>query len=414
MKTKLKIVKDAAAELLGFPWSKPTEPKARSTTSSGFQETVTDTDLLNMFTRNPTANAVVADVAYDAVGEFQVTTMEGEQDKEMDLQVQEIFEDMMELQLKKALLFTRLYGYCGILIGYADGKKLEEPANLKSQISYMQVIPKPWIDEVALKKDEDGNIRIPLELDKYEVNMGEATKKTSIDASRILHITNRSIKEESLIGESSLLRIFDALTVIRSMVWGTGQAMWRNGGGLTVFIAPDSEDSQAQIDAIDEVATDINAMTVLTMPPGTEVVTGSTGALNPKEYFDVITKQVAIGSRIPTSILTGSQAGTLTASEKDRVDYSQLLASIQDTVLTPALNDLIHRLQETGQVQSNGAFRIAWERTPIRALEEAKEKEILSRTELYEKQARLEEANAKNAELDYKEKKDQMAMWEVV
>lgn len=413
MNTKLKLVKDAAAELLGFPWSKPAEPKARSTTSSGFQETVTDADLLSIFTRNPTANAVVADVAYDAVGEFQITTMAGEPDKEMDLQVQEIFEGMMEWQLKKALLFTRLYGYCGILIGYADGEKLKEPADKKSRIKYLQVIPKPWIDEVVQKKDAEGNIQIPLELDKYEVNMGEATKKTSIDASRILHITNRSIREESMIGESSLLRIFDALTVMQSMVWGTGQAMWRNGGGLTVFIAPDSEDPQAQIDAIDGVTTDINAMTVLTMPPGTEVVTGGTGALNPKEYFEVITKQIAIGSRIPTSILTGSQAGTLTASEKDRVDYSQLLASIQDTVLTPALNDLIHRLQETGQVKSNGAFKIAWERTPIRALEEAKEKEILARTDLYEKQARLEEANAKNAELDYKEKKGQMDLWEV-
>ena len=414
MNTRLKIVKDAAAELLGFPWSKPTEPKARSTTSSGFQAKVTDTDLLDMFTRNPTANAVVADVAYDAVGEFHVATMAGEPDKELDLQVQEIFEGMIEQQLKKALLFTRLYGYCGILVGYADGLELKEPANLNSRIKYLQVIPKPWIDEVVTKKHKDGNISIPLELERYEVNMGDATKKTTIDASRIVHITNRSIKEESLTGESSLLRIFDALTVMRSMVWGTGQAMWRSGGGLTVFIAPDSEDPQAQIDAIDGVTTDINAMTVLTMPPGTEVVTGSTGALNPKEYFDVITKQVAIGSRIPTSILTGSQAGTLTASEKDRVDYSQLLASIQDTVLTPALHNLIRRLQESAQISSNGTFRIAWERTPIRALEEAKEKEILSRTELLKKQARLEDANAKNAELDYREKKDQMALWEVV
>jgi len=414
MKSKLRIIKDAAAELLGFPWSKPAEPRSRSTTSSGFQEKVTDTDLLNMFLRNPTANAVVADVAYDAVGEFKIETLARKQDKKLDTEVQEIFETHIEKQLKKALLFTRLYGYCGILIGYADGKKLEEPADLNSQIKYLQVIPKTWIGEVVPKKDKEGNIGIPMELDRYEVNMGDATKKTTIDASRIVHITNRSIKEESLTGESSLLRIFDALTVMRSMVWGAGQTVWRSGGGLTVFIAPDSEDPQAQIDAINEVTTDINAMTVLTMPPGTEVVTGSPGALNPKEYFDVITKQVAIGSRIPTSILTGSQAGTLTASEKDRADYSQLLASIQDTVLTPALHELIHRLQESKQISKNGAFRIAWERTPIRALEEAKEQEIISRTDLYKKQAKLEEANARNAELDYKEKKDQMALWEVI
>lgn len=414
MRKKLTIVKDAAAELLGFPWSKPTEPKSRSTTSTGFQETVTDSDLLAMFLRNPTANAVVADVAYDAVGEFGILTRSGEPNKEHDAEVQEIFETHIEKTIKKALLFTRLYGYCGILVGYADGSKLDEQANRGAKIKYLQVIPKPWINEVVPKKDEKGNIQIPIELEKYEVNMGEASAKVEIDASRLVHITNRSIQEESLEGESSLLRIFDALTIMRNMVWGTGQALWRNGAGLTVFIAPDSDDPQTQINAIDEVTTDINAMTVLTMPPGTEVVTGSTGVINPKEHFDVITKQIAIGSRIPTSILTGSQAGTLTASEKDRADYAQLLTSIQETVLTPALYDLLHRLQESKQISENGDFRIEWVKTPIRALEEAKEKEIISRAELNEARTKLETANAKNAELDYKEKKEQMALWEVV
>lgn len=412
MKKKLAIIKDAAAEILGFPWSKPVEPTSRSTTSTGFPETVTDTDLLNAFLRNPTANAVVADVAYDAVGEFQIQTKNKEQDKELDAEVQEIFETHIEKTIKKALLFTRLYGFCGILVGYADGKKLDEPADKKAKIKYLQVIPKTWINDVVSKKDKAGNTQIPIELEKYEVNMGNAIAKTDIDASRLVHIMNRSIQEESLEGVSSLLRIFDALTVMKSMVWGTGQALWRNGAGLTVFIAPDSDDPQTQINAIDEVTTDINTMTVLTMPPGTEVVTGSTGAINPKEYFDVITKQIAIGTRIPTSILTGSQAGTLTASEKDRGDYAQLLASIQDTVLTPALYDLLHRLQESKQISRNGDFRIDWVKPSIKALEEAKEKELITRSELNTARTKLEEANAKNAELDYKEKKEQMALWE--
>lgn len=408
--TRRSLARDASA-LLGFPWSAPAEPSARSTTSSGFVETVTDTMLLDMFLRNPTANAVVLDVAYDAVMEFRMCSKELKPLEELNAEVQVLFEEMIENTLKRALLFTRLYGFCGILIGYSDGKSFSEVADKSSKIKYLQVIPKPWIDEVVPKKDDSGNIVFPLELDHYKVNI--ANSSTQIDASRLIHISNRSTKEESLTGESSLLRIYDALTVMASMVWGTGQAMWRHGGGMTVFIAPDSADPQAQINAIDEVTADINAMTVLTMPPGTEVVTGAPGALNPKEYFDVITKQIAIGSRIPTSILTGSQAGTLTASEKDRVDYAQLLMSIQDSLITPALADILKRFQAANQLPEQ-EFIISWKRTPIRALEEAKEKMYLAEATLNEARSRLELANAKNAELEYKERKEQMQLWEVL
>jgi phage-related protein (TIGR01555 family) len=402
-----KIRKDAAA-LLGFPWSAPAAPSARSSTSNGFVETVTDKDLLEEFLRNPAANAVVMDVAYDAVSEFNAVGADEKPLEEFDAAVQVLYEEKIEKQLKKALLFTRLYGYCGILIGYADGMKLSEEADRTKQIKYLQVIPKPWIDEVATKKDGEGNPLFPLELDNYKINIGN--KPTQIDASRIVHITNRSIQEETITGTSSLLRIYDALTIIRSMIWGTGQAVWRHGGGLTVFIAPDSTDPQTQIDAIDEIVTDMNAMTVLTMPPGTEVVTGSTGALNPKEYFDVIIKQIAIGSRIPTSILTGSQAGTLTASEKDRVDYSQLLTSIQDSILTQALTDIVKRFQESKQLPEQ-EFLIAWNRTPIRALEEAKENLLKSETKLNEARTQTELATAKKLNLEYKDLQEQMSLW---
>lgn len=410
-RTKIRIIKDAADALLGFPWSTPVEPSARSTTSNGFVETVTDKDLLDTFLRNPAANAVVMDVAYDAVSEFNAVSKDAKQLKEFNAAVQMLYEETIEKTLKKAILFTRLYGYCGILIGYADGMKLSEEADRTKQIKYLQVIPKPWIDEAVTKKDDAGNPIFPLELDHYKINIGNTP--TKIDASRIVHITNRSIREETITGESSLLRIYDALTIIRSMVWGTGQAVWRHGGGLTVFIAPDSIDPQTQIDAIDEIVTDMNAMTVLTMPPGTEVVTGSTGSLNPKEYFDVIIKQIAIGSRIPTSILTGSQAGTLTASEKDRVDYSQLLTSIQDSLITPALTDILNRFQESKQLPEQ-EFLVAWNRTPIRALEEAKENLIKSEADLNEARTQTELATAKKLDLEYRDLKAQMELWEIV
>jgi phage-related protein (TIGR01555 family) len=313
---------------------------------------------------------------------FTCTDTEGEELEEFNAEVQLIYSRYIINPLIRALLFTRLYGHCGILVGYADGNKdMAQEATPTADIQYLQALPKKWISEIVLKKDDKNNLSLPVELAKYTIDIGN--NKQDIDASRITHLRIPSLKEESLDGESVLLCIYDDLTVLKSMTWGAGQAMWRNGAGLTVFIAPDSEDPQAQIDAIDEVTTDINAMTVLTMPPGTDVITGKIGSLNPKEYFDVCIQMISIGSRIPASLLRGSVAGSLTASEKDRKDYFELLDNIQKEILTPALLDILHRFQVTGQLPEQ-EFLIKWARTPVWEMEEHRAKLLVAQTELTE------------------------------
>lgn len=404
-RTKLRIMKDAAAELLGFPWSKPAKPTSRSTTSSGFIDTaaITDSALKEMFRRNQAAHTIVEDVSKDTVTELEFTTPEDEELKEWNVEAQKIFQKLIVKPLIRAITFTRLYGYCGILVGYADNRELAEPVRGSPQISYLQVIPKPWVNEVKAKEDKDGNLMLPIELDYYELNIANSRQK--IDASRIVHIRNQSVDEESLTGESSLICLFDILTSLKSMDWGAGQAMWRHGGGLTVFTAPDSADPQAQIDAIDEVSADINAMTVLTMPPGTEVFAGSPGALNPKNYYAVAMEQIAMGSRIPVSILRGSVAGALSASEKDRKDYYELLHDIQKTQATPAAMDLLTRLQKSGQL-SEQQFMISWTDATILLLEEKKGELFGAQTELTEAKVETEKVAAKRAALEYKRLRD--------
>lgn len=380
-----KIRRDAAA-VLGFPYIQPAKASKASTTS-GFADSVSDADLKEMFRRNQAAHAIVADVAADAVTAFDIVDPEGNILEDLNHEVQLIIQKLALLPLTRSLLFARLYGHCGLLVGYAGGKGLDTAIKGNPQIIYLQPIPKSWIKEIHLKKDTDGNMLLPHEIDHYEISIGNATK--NIDATRLIHLANPSVDEESPEGESSLLCVFDDLCVLKSMSWGAGQAMWRHGGGLTVFIAPDSADSQAQIDAIDEVTTNMNAMTALTMPPGTEVVTGSPGALNPKNYFDACLQLISIGTRIPVSILRGSVAGSLTSSEKDRKDYSELLDSIRKTLATPALIDIIHRLQASGQLPEQ-EFMIKWARPSVMVREEQQSKLLEAQVELVTAQVQTE------------------------
>ena len=400
-----KFWKDAAS-LLGFPWSKPAEPTSRSSTSSGFVESVSDTNLVSMFKRNQAAHAIVADVATDAMTTFTVTSSKGDTLEKFNGEVQAIFRQFIIKPLTRALIFSRLYGHCGILTGYADGKGMETKLRGTPKIQYLQAIPQPWINEIVLKKDKAGGLILPPELDHYNISISHTSQ--DIDASRLTHLRIPSLNEESLEGESAILCIYDDLTSLKSMTWGAGQAMWRHGGGLTAFVAPDSTDPQAQIDAIDELVTDINAMTVLTLPHGTDMLTEKGTGINPKEYFDACLQMISIGSRVPVSILRGSVAGSLTASEKDRKDYFELLDNIQKELLTPALMDILNRFQVSGQLPQQ-EFLIEWDRTPIWMLEEQKGKLFVAQTELAEAKTKTETNVARKTYIEYKEMKSEQA-----
>lgn len=399
---------------LDFPWIRRAVGLAKARKSNGFVDNVAQNELITMVQRNQAAHAIVMDVGSDAVGVFECVTPQDmtadtfntlvdnwfesdvqNQDvhkeasdvphntesgnvpqnttsiEEFDTLVQILFEDMIRNPITQALQFTRRDGYCGILIGYADNNNFESVARETSPIEYLQPIPKDWVDKIVYV-EEDGNIKLPLSIERYEVMIG--SKRVKIDASRIVHIVNPTLDASTMEGESSLECIFDLISVLKSMDWGVGQAMWRHGGGLTAFVVPDSKDQQAQIDAISELVVDINAMTTLTLPHGTEMLTEGVNGLDPEPYYNVIINQIALGTRIPSSVLTGSQAGTLTASMKDRHDYCELLDDIRTDVLTPALMDIIKKFQ-LAKMLPDEEFIINWEDVPEWIIEEDGNKE---------------------------------------
>lgn len=393
--------KDAVATILGFPYSTPTKPKSAGT--GMFVETITDGDFKAMVKRNQAAHCIVGDVAQDAVTGFKCLKPDESEQPEFNAEVQLIYNKHIAVALANALLQTRLYGFCGILIGYNTQDKLSTKGKPNTKISYIQEIPKTWTSEVVLKKDSEGNQVLPLEIDHYTLSRQSNRK---IDSTKLVHIYNPSIDAETLEGESSLECVYDDLTILKSMDWGTGQNMWRSGGGLTAFIAPPGA-KQETIDGISNIAEEINTKTALTFPPGTDVKGTKTISMNPEPSYKVIMQQISIGTRIPVSILAGSQSGTLSASEKDRKDYYELLDNIQKNILTPALTSLLKKFQESGQLQQKD-FIIKWDRTPVWLTEEAKGKLYLAQTELQTNIARRELIQAKQKELEYKARKEEL------
>jgi len=387
MKKFFRDALNSALVKLGFPFLTP-HPTKTGKEVGYFQTKITDSDLYAMYKRNQLAHNIIINVAYDVFSSgFKCVTLEGEEDKEFDAKVQQIYESYIHYPLFKTYLHARLYGAAGLLIGSNDGNDFDKPAKVEDKISYLYPIPHDWVFQAAPKKDEMGNIILPQKLVHYELKYLKTTS-TKIDVSRLVHVQPASI-EDNFEGESALYCIFDVLTVLKNMDWSTGQAMFRHGAGLTTVVPPDDAE-QGEIDLIDEIVSEINTKSVLTLTPGCKIQHDSPGALDPVKYYDVITAQISGGSNIPISILMGAQAGAVQASTKDRKDYADFLHAIQVNDLTPALTQLLKRFQASGQLPKGAKiddFLIQWNSPSIFIIDTARGK-------LYEARAEHEEAKA--------------------
>jgi len=387
MKKFFRDALNSALTKLGFPFLTP-HPTKTGKEVGYFQAKIRDSDLYEMYKRNQLAHNIIINVAYDVFSSgFKCVTLEGEEDKEFNAEVQQIYERYIHYPLFQTYLQSRLYGSAGLLIGSNDGRGFDKAAKTEDKIGYLYSIPHDWILSMVPEKDEMNNITLPQKLAYYELKYLKTTS-TKIDASRLVHIQPSSI-EDNFEGESALYCIFDVLTVLKNMDWSTGQAMFRHGGGLTTVV-PGDDATQEEIDLIDEIVSEINTKSILTLTPGCKIQYDRPGALDPVKYYDVITAQISGGSNIPISILMGAQAGAVQASSKDRKDYADFLHAIQVNDLTPALIQIIKRFQASKQLSKGHKiddFLIQWNTPSIFIIDTARGK-------LYEARAEHEQAKA--------------------
>lgn len=380
-----KLFRDAISSTLtrlGFPFLTP-HPTRTGKEIGYFQKLISDRDLYLTYKRNQIAHNVILNVAYDVFSPgFKCITSDGDLDTlEFNADVQQIYERFIHYPLSQAYLQARLYGSAGVLIGSNDGDSFDKPAKDREKISYLYSIPHDWISQATAEKDKMNNIILPRKLAYYELKYLKTTS-TKIHGSRLIHIQPYSI-EDNFDGESALFCIYDLLTVLKSMDWSIGQAMYRHGGGLTTIISGEgSKDPQKQIDAIEEITRDLNTKTVLVLPPKTNVHAQQPGALNPGGYYQAVMSQISGGCNIPVSILTGAQSGQ-GVSENDRRDYGEFIQTLQESDLTPVLRETIDKFQASGQLPQK-EYEIEWNARTIFMIE-------TSRAKLYDRRAETEE-----------------------
>ena len=334
-----------------------------------FQRYISDSELYETFERNPLASVIIADVTEDAFTRgFMVCRIAYDQDtgvfnkvesKSFNTKIQLLYNQSLKKEVIKSHKLARLFGYSLLLLGYDDGLDLSLPPNPQAEIKFVQAISKRWIEEIEYEKNAQGEVYLPIRIKRYKIRAGSAATKY-IHPSRVIHVENPGINS-MMTGVSAILPCYDDLLVLKHVTWGAGQTMWRSGNQLVAVIAPPRADP-TQIRMIDAALTNLNAQSAITLPFGAVMNAYAPSGLNPEPYANIPLNNIAAATRIPISILIGSQAGALSASLTDQRDYAATLASIQSNVLTPILTKLLKKFMYTGQLNST-AFEIEWAST---------------------------------------------------
>jgi len=438
----LDAITTAYDQRLGFPWTQP-QRDDHSAKSTLFQKTVSDADLLQAYERNPLAHVIVNDVAEDVFSRgFRIELIQNQPDilpssslrsqqpgnssgnvvqaiiastlqpqttaqqgatptpsefkirqEQIDKKFQEYFTRLIRSPLIKAYKLARLYGWSALLLGFDDQLPFDQKARTGAQIRWLQPIDKTWVEETIYEEDKDGRVIFPVRIKAYRLRQ-EQSQISMIHSSRVLRVVNPGIDMLGE-GESALLASYDDLTVLKHVTWGAGQTMWRSGNQLVTAIAPPRA-TQSQIDAIDSALEDVNARSAMTFPHGTTIETHPPSGLNPEQYAKIPIQNISAATRIPISILIGSQPGALSSSLTDMRDYASTLSSIQNNVISPVLHQIFEKLQLGGQLPMV-RFKIVWENTlTVSPPEDAKASYLRALTErikveLLEKELKLKE-----------------------
>lgn len=402
---KKRFFRDGLQKLI-FPWLTP-HPVNTDSGVGDFQVEIHKADYLEASKRNQVGFNIIYNVAQDAVtGGFHCVDEEEKVLVEFDKEVQVLYKREIEQPLQIAFARARLYGSAGILIGFSGSSNLSLKPIYGKAIEWVYALPEELIRSKNAKENSRGETEFPLELDNYEL---KSYKNGKIDGSRLVHMQPFTI-EDDFYGTPTLEAVYDLLTVLKNADWSLGQNIFRHSSGLT-FITPGDGATQAQIEAISDRVSNVNAKSIITLVPGCSVTSTPASALSPGQHYDVLMGQVSAGCNIPVSILTGAQSGQ-GVSENDRRDYADFITGLQKNCLTPTVRRILELYQESKQLPKQ-EFRISWNLRSIfmieasraklydarTAVEKVKEQEVEARAKLYSARAKYwEEVGAEKKE----------------
>jgi hypothetical protein len=329
-----------------------------------FGQAINLQDLLFAIKREPMAKRLVFDVAHDVFDKwFQVEDLSEKPDPNFDKVVQKALNDLSAKSvLSQMAVFERGFGWAIIAMTFVDyGEDTSSP--VKNPRGILEIFAYAGdLHFTVQSSDEDKNGKssrygLPIQ---YTLNEQGASQR-KLHFTRVIEFATRLL-DHNYKGESVLNCLYDDLTVLRNVRWGLGQTIFRYGSGFPDVTVKGASDARLdKMEARHHFKT-IQARTYFLHSDDTTLeFKGLAGkALNPEPYNNIIVESLSTGSGVPAPILRGTEAGAVTGSETNQLDYGKIVSDAQSRY-EPGIRQLIDLLIECGQIETGVTdYRIVW------------------------------------------------------
>lgn len=353
-------------------------------TACGYPLTITYERYKGRFTRQDIAKRIVN--AYpDATwrGEPEVfETEEGDRETQFEKEWDELLKSIRVYHyLNRVDRIAGIGKYAVLLLGFNDGKNMEEPVENASELLYIQPYAENHasIDNSVTDK-KDKRYGLP---ETYKIQMGtemvkesskvSATREQRVHWSRVIHVAE-GCTESDVYGTPRLECVYNRLQDIEMITGGSAEMFWRGGFPGYSLEAEANATVQDTTALEDEIEAYMHGLTRVLRLQGMKANALTPQVANPKSHLEIQLQLISGATGIPVRILTGSERGEL-ASSQDQSNWEHRVDERRRNFAGPSiLEPLINRLIEKGVLTKPKEFTIQW--PDIGALDEKEEAEI--------------------------------------
>jgi len=353
-------------------------------TSCGYPFTITFSRYKGRFTRQDIAKRIVS--AYpDATWRGAPDVYETEDEKETE------FEKAWDLLLKDVPVYhylnrvdkiTGIGRYGVLLMGFDDGKPMDQPVEDAKELLYLQPYAEnhATIDMIVTDR-KDKRYGLPmyykLQMGVANVNSGGKTSTTQqerVHWSRVLHIAE-GCTESDVYGTPRLECVYNRLQDIETITGGSAEMFWRGGFPGMSLEADAGTALQGTAALEDEIEAYMHGLTRVLRLQGIKANQLDTQVANPKFHIEIQLQLISGATGIPVRILTGSERGEL-ASTQDKGNWDNRVDERRKDFAGPSiLTPLIDRLIEVGVLpKPKDGYIVEW--PDIGALDDKEKAEI--------------------------------------
>jgi hypothetical protein len=329
-----------------------------------FGGTIDLQDLLFAIKREPIAKRLVFDVAHDVFDKwFKVEDVSEKPDPKFDQVVQKALADLNAKSVfSQMAAFERGFGWAIIAMTFVDyaedaSKPVKSPKGIEELFAYAGDLHFTVQSSDEDKDRKSSRYGLPV---RYTMNEKGASQR-KIHYTRVIHFATRLL-DHLYKGESVLGCLYDDVTVSRNVRWGLGQTIYRIGGGFPDITYKGATKKELDDFENSQQLKNLNARSYMLHSDRVTVdFKGAAGkALNPEPYNNIIVESESIGSGVPAPMLRGAQAGAISGSETNQLDYGKIVSDAQGRY-EPGVRQLIDLLIECGQIQTNvKEYRFVW------------------------------------------------------